>query len=368
MRFEQLDLQSPVPLSLQLAELLEMKIRNKEIAVGQKFPIQGDLREIFKISDYTVNKALSILVKKGYVSRRQNHGTFVISSERKKGIDLERKNGICLVVCTGTLRRTFEEASFSKLISGIEGEVRKRGLHLLYKSINISDKELDFNDKKKDIAGLIITGGITPKHLKMVKKTKIPFVLIGDVLQKKQTDEKADVITTDDFQDIYLATKYLIDLGHKKIVYLASSFSEYPWDKEGLKGYLQALKDANIDCGSDLQIETGASSIEGEYLAMKKFLDKSIPFTSVIFKVLPSPYIGTMKAFKEKGIKVPEDVSLISPDEFPGITAVAHDNEYVGKITVGRLIERLADPDGKPERIIIPNKLIIGGSTRKIEN
>ena len=366
MGIEGLEFGSPKHLSLQVAEIIEKKILNKEIIVGEKLPPQEDLCKMFKVSLGTMKDALSDLVKEGYIARRRKYGTVVISSEPSQIVDLKTRNVVCIVICTDPEFETAGNQFFSKVISGVGERVKENSLHLMYKTIGGNDNELDFEGREHDIAGLIITGSITPAHLRIVKKTKMPFVLIGDVFQDAKSDEQVDTIANDDFQGGYMATKHLIDLGHRRIAYFTTAFGPYIWEKEYLRGYRQALKDAGIPCDKELEVEAGSQEYKKLYLAFKGFLEKPMSYTGLVCTMNERVYFAVMKAFSEKNIRVPEDISMVAPEYFPGVTSVNNDMEEMGRAAVERLIECLTNPDWKPGRVIIPNKLNAGDSTREI--
>jgi DNA-binding LacI/PurR family transcriptional regulator len=369
MYLEELNLKSSKSLYLQIAENIERKIINKEIAVGQKISTVRELQKQFGVSLDTAYEAILKLERRGYVVGRRSQGTIVISSEPKKEIDLDTKNSICLVICSSYMRSTFDAQWFYRFINGVEGNVniKEGGIDLLYKTISEEDDKLDFSRNEKDIGGLIVAGNITPKHIRIIKKTKIPFIQIGDVYRKMKTKEQVDIIGRDDFHAVYLATKHLINLGHKRIAYVDFTFSEYPWNIEQLKGYKEALREANIVYDKDLLINTGSVSFNNVYRVVNKFLGKQIYFTGYICSGFNELYFGSMKAFDERNIKIPKDISVVFYGNLPRVTAVTHDLGEMGRVAVERLFERLTKIDWKPEKLFVPVTLVDHGSTRQLE-
>jgi DNA-binding transcriptional regulator YhcF (GntR family) len=106
MSFNKVDFSDTRSLYLQVADIIKDEIINKKIAVGQKLPPLYDFSKMFKVGHVTMREALSILVEEGYLSCRRNHGTFIISSEPKKGIDLTKRNEISLVVAPFEIKGT----------------------------------------------------------------------------------------------------------------------------------------------------------------------------------------------------------------------------------------------------------------------
>jgi DNA-binding LacI/PurR family transcriptional regulator len=363
MQLERLDYENPKLLYLQVANIIEQKIRNNELGVGQRVPPQRELHKELGVSLDTIKDALGILEKEGYITRRPSLGTFVISSEPKTNTGLTRKNGICFILCSTPDFSGFDFGNlmYQLMLKGIQQKMKENGAYLGFSILNENENELSLGGKEKEIAGLIVAGGKTPKHLSVIKRSRIPFVLIGDIFSKTSAGENADVIANNDFDGLYLAASHLTGLGHRRIAYIHEPL-RYSWDKEKLEGYKKALREAGISFDKELLIELEKTDSETAYKAMKEFLEKSIPFTGLIGFDLD----GIGQALKEKDLRVPEDISEV---DF-GSTKRAHvsyNAEDLGRLAVERLYGRLTNAEWKPERITVPNRLVAGDSTRKIE-
>jgi DNA-binding LacI/PurR family transcriptional regulator len=368
MQFKSLDFNSSKSLYLQITNIIEDKIRNKEIAVGRKLPPQNELRKTFNVSIDTMREAISNLVDEGYLSCRPTHGTVVISSEPKKGISLERRNGICLVYCPfgadkSVREKTNQDACINRIVNGAEEKAREEGKYLLYTAID--KDELNLFGKEKEISGLIVTGFVSPEYYRVIKKTKIPFILIGDIAQKARTKGAVDVVVNNDFEGTYLAAKHLIELGHKKILYLARSFGQYPWNNEMLRGYKEALENAGIEYDEHLSVETKTKDAAGIYKVVKGILDNSVSFTAIVYVY---DYLGfeIVRTLAEKGMNIPEDISIVGIGGIPELAVVDDDYRGMGRTAVERLIERVKNPDIEPKRIVVPPYLIVRDSVRKL--
>ncbi|OGS23460.1 MAG: hypothetical protein A2297_00025 [Elusimicrobia bacterium RIFOXYB2_FULL_48_7] len=363
-KFESVNTGSQKPLYMQVAENIENKITSNEIPVGGKLPDQETLAKMFNVSLFTITEALTGLVKEGYISRRPNHGTVVISAKPSKTLDLKSKNEICLLICTGPIKSTVGVPGFNLFINSVEEKLKESGLKLFYQTITGSEKAV-FSGAAKNIAGLVVAGNLTPKHMRLVRKTKLPFVLVGEIIQQEKTEENSDLVTSDDSQTYYLAAKYLADSGHKRIAYLANYLDKYPWDAAGLDGYRQALKEAGIEHDRNLLIEAGFG-MENGCRAVLEFLEREIPFTGIVCTNGANMYYGAMKAFNQKNIRVPGDVSVVGVD-IAGATSVVQDNSLKGALAVERLIKRLTNPQWKPERVIVPSRLEVNElSSRRV--
>jgi LacI family transcriptional regulator len=245
----------------------------------------------------------------------------------------------------------------------VEEKVSEKGVYLIYSIFK--EGKLSLEGKEKDIAGLIITGMISPKLFKTVKKLKIPFVLIGDVYQSKVTDMGVDVIVNNDYEGTYIATKHLIELGHKRIAFVRGYLGEFYWEREELRGYKTALIDAGITYDENLIVKAETMETDGTYTAVKEFIDRSVAFTGLVYH---HSHLGieVIKALGEKGLKIPDDVSIVGVGGLPELTLVTDDTAEMGRVAVKRLFEKIENPDLKPERIVLSPRLIQHDSTRKI--
>jgi LacI family transcriptional regulator len=363
-KFEKLDFQSSESYYVQIANIIERKIKNKEVSVGKKLPPEEDLRKVFNVSLDTMREAMAKLTEEGYITRRPSIGTVVVSAQPKKGVDLEKKKGIGLVVCNVPGIDISEGPYSNGIIKGIEEEIRDRGFYAIFRGLDAGDDKLTFVGKKREISGLVVTGAITLSHLRTIKKFHLPFVLVGDVYKKTKVNVDTDVVTDSEFESIYIAVKHLIGLGHKKIVFVRESGEDVWWRMEQIEGYVQAFKEANLEYDKNMVIEKGRADYESGYSVMKEFLNKSVPFTAVICNG-NIQCLGVIQAIKEKGLRIPEDISVIrkASTNSSGLTTISCDYEVMGRKAVERLIYRLENTDRKPERIIIPAELIVSNST-----
>ena len=270
MKFSKPDLQSHIPLYRQIANDIRQKITSNEIRPGDKLPCEEELCKTLEVSVLTLRNALAILSKEGYILRRQNHGTVVVSASPDNKIDLKKRNEIGFVLCPAKVskeqKNPYANTRVHGIVTGIEEKLRERKLHMIY---TMADHESNFSldGKEKDLAGMIITGEITSRTIKSAQKTGLPFVLVGDPISKPADcpSGKIHVISDDDRQIVYAAVKYLVKLGHRDIAYINSHLDKYEWHAHQLEGYKQALKEANISLNRDLLMETGKHVSEEAY-------------------------------------------------------------------------------------------------------
>jgi len=168
-----------------------------------------------------------------------------------------------------------------------------------------------------------------------------------------------------------LALSHLRELGHTRIAMMKGPEiipdSEYRWS-----AILDASKRFGIETGPELLMNLPAynGSPESGYLPVQKLLSRTRDFTA-IFCFNDIAAIGAMRALKDAGIGVPEDVSVIGFDDIlgasyhtPSITTVRQPLEEMGRAGARILLERIARPadDFEPELTFQP-QLIVREST-----
>jgi LacI family transcriptional regulator len=167
-------------------------------------------------------------------------------------------------------------------------------------------------------------------------------------------------------QGAYEATKYLIDLGHQRIGFV-TGLPGLSSAAERLEGYRMALKDHGIELSREL-IAEGNFLQQGGYLAGQKLLDLAIPPTA-IFAANDLSAFGVMEVIRERGLQIPNDISIIGFDDipqasitYPKLSTVRQPLEQMGNAAVLMLLEHLEDPSREMGQVTLTTELIIRDS------
>ncbi len=192
----------------------------------------------------------------------------------------------------------------------------------------------------------------------------IPFVQIGGTW-----GSHIPSVMYDHFQGGRLATQHLIDLGHQHIAEISGPLTNHDGHDRHI-GWEAALKDSGLPAG--LSVESNFT-IEGGYRAMNCLLDSGQPFTAV-FIANDSMAFGAHTALRERGLKVPDDISIVSFDDIPeaahfvpGLTTVRQDFHLLGRLAVEYVISMIENPDTPIHQRVLQPRLIVRESTRRLE-
>lgn len=198
------------------------------------------------------------------------------------------------------------------------------------------------------------------------KNEGIPFVFI-DYPTK---DEEIYSVVVDNESGAFEATEYLISLGHQKIAFLEGH--EAAWDSRArFMGFLKALTANSIEF-NPLLVEKGNFTREGGYKATKKLLEKGEEFTA-IFASNDQMAIGAVRAIKEKGLKIPDNISIIGFDNIeassiidPPLTTVMQPIYEIGKKATEILIRLINEEKIEQKKFMLKTKLIKRNSCKAL--
>jgi LacI family transcriptional regulator len=255
---------------------------------------------------------------------------------------------------------------YGEVINGIESVATENEYNLII-SLNhhIIKEELEavnfFKAKKVDGAILVTTSG-DDDYVRSLIDEGYNIVL----LDRDPHGLKVDTVKIDNFRGGYIATEYLLNLGHSNILFI-EGVSYIDSSKERFNGYKRALKDNKIKFNNDF-ILSGDFFVESGYLSIKKYLDKYGLNFSAIFASNDQMAMGAIKSLNDKEISVPNDISVIgfddsylSPYVIPPLTTIKQRREEMGKVAAELLLDRISSHNNEektPRQIIIPVELI----------
>ncbi|KMN20414.1 LacI family DNA-binding transcriptional regulator [Pseudomonas weihenstephanensis] len=176
----------------------------------------------------------------------------------------------------------------------------------------------------------------------------------------------ADLVRIDHEQGAYLATRHLLDLGHRAIACIGGpAITSVAHMRKA--GYLRALSEAGVTPNDDWMIESDFSCTGG-YEAAGRLLSGDRP--SAIFACNDMMGIGVLRAAAERHIRVPEQLSVIGFDDvqmsryvYPALTTVGQSILQLGETAAQVLLRRIATPQQAVEQLIVAPSIVLREST-----
>lgn len=192
---------------------------------------------------------------------------------------------------------------------------------------------------ERRVDGLILLNGHVSDELIVEIAKEIPTIVIGRTIP----DLKAQCLPFDDFNAARKATRYLIEAGHRRIAHIAG-LQNHEDAIERRQGYLAALEEAEIEADADLIIEGDFTEPSG-VMAIEMLLMRGRIF-SALFAANDQMAYGARLALYRRGIRVPEDVSIVGFDDqaptaymIPPLTSIRRTPLEIGEAAGKALID-----------------------------
>ena len=299
----------------------------------------------------------SAVERLGYVPNYTARG---LASHRSRLI------GVCSPQTEPGSKLMFDNPFYSKLFSSIEYECRQEGYHVIVSGTDADESFLKLA-QQRSLDGMIIVGSYSREFYSDLKKANMPVVLVDTY----QNTEKFHEVRIDDRLGGYIATQYLLELGHRKIAFLSGTLREQGVTQLRFEGYLRALEENNIPYRKEL-VFPGVVSFQSGMESAERILNQRDEITA-IFCTADILAIGAQKKALEMGRKIPEDLSIMGFDNLniseytsPSITTVGQDIELKGKLAVEIILDEINNLVQEPRCMVLPLEIIERQSTRRI--
>ncbi|HEY0829349.1 MAG TPA: LacI family DNA-binding transcriptional regulator [Bacilli bacterium] len=324
-----------------------------------------DVARMAGVSSATVSLALSGDLRVNEKTRRNVEKVAeklnYIPNEIGRSLRSRKTETIALII-PNTSHHVFSHPYFSHLLDGITDVLNRFNYNLLL-STNPTEKDEEAAYEKvlrnRRADGVIIASAPTKdRNLLRLIESGFPVVYLGRWFHD-------DVITVerDDIGGAYMATAHLLKLGRRKIVHFSGPL-DHQTGQDRLEGYKRALQDHSVLFNPTLIIEKDFSMEEG-YKGAAELIDSGRSFDA-LFAGNDLMALGALKLFQEKGIKVPEDVSLVGFDDIdmanmfhPTLTTVHQPMKQIGIIAAEKLLAVLNGQPDENKKAILTTELVI---------
>lgn len=312
------------------------------------------------------------------VSRIIN-GTVKVSDELKAAVEAAiakhdfrpdaAARGLALgrTLTIGVLSQAIDSPFYAEGLRGVERRLLEAGYAALFMSGNWNEVDeercmREFIDRGVD-GVIMFSGRLGDAAVKEFART-VPVVVTGRSLRAARTYS----LPIDDRRGALLATRHLLELGHRHIAFIAGS-ENHPDALERLAGYTAALQEAGIPFDPRLVV-IGDWHEEGGMRATTQLLAAGLEFTA-IFCVNDQTAHGAYLALFRQGLSVPKDISVVGFDDLPSssfslppLTCVRQSVRVLGERAADAVLSLIA---GKRPRVESPPvEMVVRDSTRRL--
>lgn len=303
-----------------------------------------------KVAEETRRKVLAVMQRKNY---RPN--------PLARGLNT-RKTGVI-----GVLVSDITNPFYAVMVRSIEEVCRAHQYHIFLCNTGgrVEEEELYLRSLlERRVDGIILGATQTDSPIvDILKDVDIPFIFVSRLPRER---ERYDYVMVDNVLGGYMATKYLISLGHTKIAYLAGRWTTSS-NLDRFEGYKKALQEAGIEIREEY-VYHGEFTMDGGYREGIRIVSASGDRPTAVFCANDAMAIGLLEACHEQGVRVPEELSVIGFDDIPlsafrsiQLTTISQSIAEVGALSGKILLDKILRPEQRNirQQITFPPKLIL---------
>lgn len=221
---------------------------------------------------------------------------------------------------------------------------------------------------------LIVSMDIEPKHIEEFNSANLPLILVD------RAQEGVDSIQVENREGAFIATKFLIDIGHRSIGIITGHSKSTPAIQR-VMGFKKALSESKLPFQASLLVS--ADMIGGDtefhqndgfneavgFAATTRLLNQTEGQLTAIFASADIQAVGAIKAVEKAGLKVPDDISIIGFDDielaaYLSITTMQQPMFEIGRQSVDLAMSKIEKKVSTIQQIKLTTKLIERGTTR----
>ena len=306
----------------------------------------GDVAKLAGVSAATVSRVLSGSPRVRPEGRERVLAVAARFDYQPSRLARHLRNGRTDVI--GVVVSDIENPHFAALVRAIEDAAYRRGRRVLLCNTNEeAAKEVSYLEvlAAERVLGVLLSPS-DPENPEISDLLDLGIPVVA--FDRSVRDPRADSVTVNNAAAAERATRLLIDLGHRRIGFVAGRSGVQTGD-ERLAGYRRAVAAA----GLTEAVRPGDFSLEGGRTATTELLAE-VPAVTALLVANNQMTVGALDILRERGVRVPQDVAIAAFDDppwarliDPPLTALAQPVREMAEAAVDLLFERIADP-GRP--------------------
>lgn len=269
--------------------------------------------------------------------------------------------------------RDFLHPMHARLLLGTEQYCEEHGYFVVFKRFDysptaaIADLKLPALLHEHGIADCLILAGTNyPNLIEAVERAGIPYVFFGTNLVGAAPNPGFDQAGSSEVQGAREATRYLVRLGHQRICYIGDI--SQPWFERRYRAYAEVMTGAGLEPLAQT-VRLSPDNFQNGFSSVEAVLGNGVPVTA-IFAGSDHIALGAWEQLRRRGLRVPEDVSLMGFDDIPDarMTLPPLTTVHVPFLEIGRELARLAIEKAASPRVplpeaVLPAELVLRGTT-----
>lgn len=328
----------------ELAKLIGVSPATISIVLNGKEGVSEDTRE--KVLDAVKTYQYTPAARRSKSARN-----VLLMKYRKSGMLVEENQGF-----------------ISMIIDSIEEQLRAKHLGMTMTVASADLKaSLDSMDFSKYCGMLLIATELMREDFSLLNSIPIPFVVVDNTVPNYSCSS----VCMNNSENVYTALQYCVACGHKEIGYLGSTTGTENFTAR-YEAFMKYVKELGLGFSPKNEFRLTPTML-GAHDDFAAVLETPPPLPSCFFAENDTIALGAVKALKEKGYKIPKDVSLIGFDDIPyssisspALTTVHVQRNIIGKQAAVQLLQLIEDPRFTPMKTQITGQLVIRSSVRDL--
>jgi DNA-binding LacI/PurR family transcriptional regulator len=302
-----------------------------------------------------------------------------VSEQRRAAVltaiqELDYRPSTAAVSLAGTRSRTigvvlddFRNQWFVDLLTGLREALQDQG-HRLVVADRFLNTGLDLSPVEgflsMRVEGLVIAGEPDPD---LMIPASTPVVVAGG----RAALARADTVANDDLAGGRMAADHLIEFGHVRLGFVGGSSAASDARLEGWRAAIDDAARAGRDVTGTALVLAADVTEETGVVGTHRLLDEH-PDVTAVFAANDVTALGAMSAIADRGLRVPEDISVIGYDDTPiaatryvGLTSIDDRSIDIGRGAGARLLERIADPGLATTEVLVEPRLVARRTTAR---
>lgn len=339
-----INFKDPRPLYLQIADEIRKDIASGKLKIGDRIGSHQELADRFEVSSITIRKARNVLMNEELLFARVGKGTYV--AQKPDTMDYKQHRTI------GFVLRDLDSPFFSRILFSVERSLSKKNFNLLISSTaNRSENEEKQIEKllRMGVSGLVIASmtrkyKVTPA-IRNLHSIGFPYAVVSYM-----ADKDICYVGIDHEEGGYLATRHLLELGHRKIAYLNGQKGSVLGEIRK-NGYKKALHEFNVAFNENYVFHLQKRGEWFDYqsgFAIGQQFCQLADRPGAIFAYNDLAALGFERAVLDGGLRVPEDVAIVGFDDIKRsrvapvpLTTVHQPTKEIGKIAVKIVLDKI---------------------------
>jgi LacI family transcriptional regulator len=337
----------------------------RETASPTKAPRLSDIAKVAGVSISTISRALmdSSQLKPETYDRVARAVKSLDYRKKSRPHSAARQKMIAVIV------PSILDPYFCVLLHGVDAVAKTYNCNILFMdSMNSTEIELKNIHRLSKVpidGAILVPSADRTQGYEFLREKGVQVVLADRTLD---VDDASWVVSNDE-EGAFLATKYLIDLGHRSILYVGGTHVTST-EQARLAGYKRALREHGIPVRAPLVTECSFDS-ETSHAAMTRILKAGNPVFTAAFAGSDLIAFGIRRAMEKRRLNVPRDVSLVGYGDMPisamtSLTSVSCPADEMGKSALTLLLHLVEHKFVSSRRIVLRPTLVLRSSCRQL--